>query len=464
MNNQMSPLNREGSAYEKLNALFDEGTFVELGAYLGCGSYAGVVCGYGAINGALTFAFAQAFDRDKGAFGVLESKKITDLYEQAKKCGAPVIGVFASAGAKISEGSKALAAFGSLLKKISEVSGVVPQIAVIDGVCAGLSATAASMFDLVIAAEDAKFYICPPSVQKNAGATDAGTIKTAAANGIVDIVCPDSASALDKAREIAAMIPQNNSAGLTYIEAGDDLNRSTPELANVTDAKDILASVSDNGVYTLLKETCAPEVAIAIASIGSLTAGVIVNHNGAALTPKAARKIAQFITFCDNFSIPMVTLVNTTGIDASVDAENAPDAPEYARLAAAYAGATCAKVTAVIGKAYGAAFTLLGSRSVGADIVLATANAEISVMEPDAAVQFMYGDEIKASADPVALRTEKKKAWLAEMASAEAAARAGDVDDVVAPEELRARIISACMMLWSKAEGDIRRKHSKLPF
>ena len=111
MNNQMSPLNREGSAYEKLSALFDEGTFVELGAYLGCKTYAGVVCGYGAINGALTFAFAQAFDRDKGAFGALESKKITDLYEQAKKCGAPIIGVFASAGAKISEGSKALAAF-----------------------------------------------------------------------------------------------------------------------------------------------------------------------------------------------------------------------------------------------------------------------------------------------------------------------------------------------------------------
>lgn len=464
MNNQMSPLTREGSAYEKLNALFDEGTFVELGAYLGSGTYAGVVCGYGAIDGALTFAFAQAYDRDKGAFGTLESRKITDLYDQAKKCGAPVIGVFASAGAKIEEGSKALAAFGNFLKKISEVSGVVPQIAVIDGVCAGLSATAASMFDLVIAAEDAKFYICPPSVQKNAGVADAGSIKVAAANGIVDIVCPDSASAIAKARELAASVPQNNRAGLTYIEAGDDMNRATPELASATDAKEILASIADNGVYTLLKETCAPEVAIAIASLGSMTAGVIVNNKGAALTPKAARKIAQFITFCDNFSIPMVTIVNTTGIDATVDAENAPDAPEYARLAAAYAGATCAKVTAVIGKAYGAAFTLLGSRSVGADLVLATTGAEISIMEPDAAVQFMYGDEIKAYADPVALRAEKKKIWLSEMASAEAAARAGDVDDVVAPEELRARIISACMMLWSKAEGDVRRKHSKLPF
>lgn len=464
MNNQFSPLTREGSAYEKLSLLFDEGTFVELGAYLAGKTYAGVVCGYGAVDGALTFAFAQAYDREKGAFGALESRKMTELYDQAKKCGAPVIGIFASAGAKIEEGSTALAAFGSLLKKISEVSGVVPQIAVIDGVCAGLSATAASMFDLVIAAEDAKFYICPPSVQKNAGVADAGSIQTAAANGIVDIVCPDSDSALAKARELVASIPQNNRAGLTYIEAGDDMNRATPELATATDAKEILASIADNGVYTLLKESCAPEVAIAIASLGSMTAGVVVNNRGAALTPKAARKIAQFITFCDNFSIPMVTLVNTTGIDASVDAENAPDAPEYARLAAAYAGATCAKVTAVIGKAYGAAFTLLGSRSVGADVVLASSTAEISVMEPDAAVQFLYGDEIKASDDPVTVRAEKKKMWVSEMASAQAAARAGEVDDVVAPDELRARIISACMMLWSKAEGDIRRKHSKLPF
>lgn len=464
MNTQISPLTRDGGAYEKLNALFDEGTFVELGAYLCDKTYASVVCGYGAVEGALTFAFAQAFDRDKGAFGVLESRKITDLYDQAKKCGAPVIGIFASAGAKIEEGSAALSAFGSLLKKISEVSGVVPQIAVIDGVCAGLSATAASMFDLMIAAEGASFYICPPSVQKNSGVEDAGSIAVAAKNGVVDIVCPDSDAAIAKAREVVSKIPQNNRQGLAYIEAGDDLNRATPELATAADAKEILASVADNGNYTILKETCAPEVAIAIASLGSTTAGLIVNNAGATLTPKAARKIAQFITFCDNFSIPVVTLVNTTGIDASVDAENAPDAPEYARLAAAYAGATCAKVTAVVGKAYGAAFTLLGSRSVGADMVLATPAAEISVMEPDAAVQFLYGSEIKASADPVALRAEKKKAWIAECASAQAAARAGEVDDVVAPEELRGRIISALMMLWSKAEGDIRRKQSKLPF
>lgn len=464
MNNQISPLTRSGDAYEKLKALFDEGTFVELGAYLSDKAYASVVCGYGAVDGALTFAFAQAFDRNKGALGTIESRKICDLYEQAKKCGAPVVGVFASAGAKVEEGSAALAAFGSLLKKISDVSGVVPQIAVIDGVCAGLSATAASMFDLVVASESASYYICPPNVQKNAGAENAGSIAVAAKNGVIDLVCPDSASAIAQARALVAMIPQNNRQGLAYIEAGDDLCRATPEVATAADAKALLSAVCDNGAYTLLKETCAPEVAIAIASLGSMTAGVIANNAGAALTPKAARKIAQFITFCDNFSIPVVTLVNTTGIDASVDAENAPDAPEYARLAAAYAGATCAKVTAVVGKAYGAAFTLLGSRSVGADMVLALPNAEISVMEPDAAVQFMYGDEIKASDDPVALRAEKKQAWIADVASAASAARAGEVDDVVAPEELRARILSACMMLWSKAEGEIRRKHSKLPF
>ncbi len=464
MNHQMNPLTRTGAAYEKLNALFDEGTFVELGAYLSDRAYAGVVCGYGAVDGALTFAFAQDPDREKGAMGAIESKKICDLYEQAKKCGAPVVGIFASAGAKISEGTGALAAFGALLKKISDVSGVVPQIAVIDGVCAGLSATAVSMYDLVVASEGSAYYICPPNVQKNAGVENAGSIEAAAKSGVIDVVCPDSASAIAKAKALVAMIPQNNRQGLAYIEAGDDLNRPTPEVATAPDAATLLASIADNGVYTLLKEACASEVSVALASLGSMTAGVIANEAGAPLTPKAARKIAQFITFCDNFSIPVVTLVNTVGIDATVEAEIAPDAPEYARLAAAYAGATCAKVTAVVGKAYGAAFTLMGSRSVGADMVLALPTAEISVMEPDAAVQFMYGDEIKSADDPVALRAEKKKDWLCNCASAEAAARAGEVDDVVAPEELRARIISACMMLWSKAEGEIRRKHSKLPF
>ncbi len=455
---------RDGTAHQKLAQLFDAGTLVELGAYVGDSEYAGVVCGYGAVNDALTFAFAQDYSRNKGAIGEAEAKKIISLYELAKKNGAPVIGIFASAGAKVTEGNKTLAAFGQVLAKMTDASGIIPQIAVIDGVCAGLSAAAASLCDLVVASEGGKFYITPPSVLKSQGDADAGSIAEAAADGLIDVICPDADSAVAKAREIVAMLPQNNCQGLAFVEAGDDLNRPTPDAANAPDTAALIAMMADNGKFTELKHDNAPEAITALASVGAMTAGIVANADGAPLTPGAARKIASFISFCDNFSIPVISLVNTCGIQLSKTAESAPYASELARLASAYAAATCPKVTAVVGKAYGAAFTLMGSKSIGADLVLALPGAEISIMEPDAAVQFIYGDEIKAAADPAALRQAKKDAWINGEGSVEAAAKAGEVDDIVEPAELRARIISACMMLWSKADGEIRRKHSKLPF
>lgn len=455
---------RDGTAHQKLAQLFDEGTLVELGAYVGDSDYAGVVCGYGAVNDALTFAFAQDFSRNKGAFGEAEAKKIISLYELAKKNGAPVIGIYASAGAKVTEGAKTLAAFGQVLAKMTEVSGVIPQIAVVDGVCAGLSATAVTLSDILIASEDGKFYIAPPSVLKAQGDKEAGSVAEAAEEGLIDVVCANGDEAIAKAREIASMIPQNNRQGLAFIDAGDDMGRPTPDAANAADTAALVAMIADNGNYTELKKAVAPEALTALASVGSLTAGIVANAKGASLTPAAARKMASFISFCDNFSIPVISLVDTCGIELTKSAEKAPYASELARLASAYAAATCPKITAVVGKAYGAAFTLMGSKSIGADVVLALPTAEISVMEPDAAVQFIYGEEIKAAADPVADRQAKKDAWIAGEGSAVAAAQAGEVDDIVEPAELRARIISACMMLWSKADGEIRRKHSKLPF
>jgi acetyl-CoA carboxylase carboxyltransferase component len=452
-----SPLIREGAAYDTLAKLFDENTFVELGAYVGKAAYAGVVCGYGAVEGALTFAFVQDFSRDKGAFGQAEAKKIVSLYELAAKSGAPVIGVFASAGAKIVEGDVALSAFGSVLTKVTALSGIVPQIAVIDGICAGLNATIASLFDVIVASEKCSFYVNPPFIQKSKGALDAGTAVKALENGLLDIVCEDP---IAKAREIISLLPQNNAQGLAYSEAGDDLNRQTPEIADMSATLDIVKALTDCGRFEEWKASCAPEVHIGLAPLGGTTTGIIATDGEGYLTPKAARKISSFLSFCDNYMIPVLTVVDTKGIDPSVDAENAPYASELSRLAASYASSTNAKVTLLVGKAYGAAYTLLGSKAVGADIVLASDKAVISIMEPDAAVQFLYGQDIKTPDD----RAAKKAEWLENQASPAAAAAIGDVDDIVESKELRAKIISAFMTLWAKADDRLGKKHSKLPF
>lgn len=455
-----NPPVRSGEAYDDISALFDESTFVELGAYAGSDSYAAVVCGYGAINGALTFAFVQDYTRDKGALGCIEADKICSLYDMAKKSGAPVIGVWNSAGARVGEGEKVLSSFGKLLSKITEMSGVVPQIAVVKGICGGMAATAVSMFDIVVASEGASLYVNPPFVLKNLGLKDAGSIKSAAENGLVDIVCPDGTAALLKARELSAMLPQNNAQGLSYCDNGDDDNRLTPELNGCVDTLKFVETVVDGGQYTELKHDCAPEIITALASVGSMVTGIVATVHGKSLTPKASRKAAGFISFCDNFQIPVLTLADCEGIDISVDSENAAYAPELSRLAAAYAVSTNTKITAIVGNAFGSAYTLLGSKAVGADVVLATENAVISVMKPEAAVQFIYSDEIKTPAD----REEKTNEWMLDHASAAAAASTGDIDDVVPAEELRARIISALGMLWSKASGNVSGKHSKLPF
>lgn len=451
---------REGGAYARLAALFDEGTFSELSAYVGGPEYASVICGYGAVEGALTFAFAQDPGRDAGGVGSAEADKIASLYALAGKSGAPVVGIFASSGARIAQGNAAMAAFGRILSCVSRLSGIVPQIAVIDGVCAGMSAVAASMFDVIVANEQGHFYMNPPSVLKSKGDKAAGSVRSAAANGLCDIVCPDGVSAIAKVRELLSVLPQNDNQGLAYSQSGDDLSRLTPEIGGMSDPMAVITALTDCGNFLPFKADCAPEVITGLAPMGGTTTGVAALLAGGILTPKAARKIAGFLSFCDSFRIPFLTLVDTGGIDLSVDAENAPYASELSRLASAYASSTNAKVTVVLGKAYGAACTLLGSKAVGADLVYAVQSAEISVMEPAAAVQFLYGDEIHTPAERQARIAE----WIADKASPAAAAAAGEVDDVIAPADVRAKVISAFMMLWAKAEGSVARKHSKLPF
>ena len=445
-----------GLSKARLESIFDGGTFVEIGAYTkradSQADFESVVCGYGAVEGRLAFAFIQDSGRTKGAFGERHAKKIAALYELAVKNGAPIIGVFDSAGAVIYDGAQALAAYGKLMKKISDASGIIPQIAVIDGVCGGSSAVAASMFDFVVTVKDhSKLYVNPPFV--------VGETKPAVARGLSAYEAQDEASAFGFVRELIAILPQNN-ADASYTDSADDLNRTVSVDVETDAAEALVGAIADDGKFTRLYADYTDTALLGFASFGGVLTGVIASQPAkkGILTIGTARAAAKLISFCDSFGIPVLTLVNSEGLEVTVEAENAAYASELARLAYAYTTSENAKVTVVVGKAYGAAFTLLGSKSVGADIVFALPTACVSVLSPEASVAFVWNDKVGERS-----REELEAEWKETCGSAREAVDVGEIDDIVEPSELRKRVCAAIGMLSAKADGIPTRKHANLP-
>ncbi len=445
-----------GLSKARLESIFDSGTFVELGAYTkrtdSQAEFESVVCGYGAVEGKLAFAFIQDSGRTKGAFGERHAKKIASLYALAIKNGAPVIGVFDSAGAIVYDGAQALAAYGKLMKNISEASGVIPQIAVIDGVCGGSSAVAASMFDFIVTVKDkSEFFVNPSFV--------VGKTESAVAQGLSAYEAETEADAFGFVRNLVALLPQNN-ADSVCAETADSLNRTVSVNPEAYEIKSLLRELADDGSFIELYADYTENAVYGFGSFGGVIAGVVASNPAkkGILDIKAARAAAKMVAFCDSFGIPVITLVDSEGLDVSAEAENGAYASELARLAMAYTTSENAKVTVVLGKAYGTAFTLLGSKAVGADIALALPTACISVLSPEASVAFVWNQRVGEKS-----REELETEWKEKCASAAEAADAGEIDDIVDPAELRQRICAALNMLAAKAEGTPARKHANLP-
>lgn len=444
----------------RIASIFDEGTFVEIGKYVKAAAsefsnttseFEGVITGYGAIDGRLVFAFVQDFSRMKGAVGEMHARKIASLYEMAIKNSAPVIGVFDSAGAYVLEGVAALSGYGKIMNCVSRANGVIPQIAVIAGICSGSMATIASMFDFTVACENnGEFYINPPFIMnKKENGKTLGSIKACADCGLIDYICADEAEAYAKAKMLLGYLPQNCADGTVYTMSTDEINRLTPEVSSVIsaagyDMKSVIASVSDSGIFCERAEMYAPEMLTGFITLNSMVVGIVANTpavNGGRITANAAKKAAKHIAFCDNFDIPILTLVDTEGYDVSVESEKAPYSDALAELAYGYSVSDNAKVTVVLGNAYGAAFTLMGSKSLGADIAFAVDNAKISVMPVDSAVAFVKGGKVT---------DEERAEWESTMASPVKAARNGDIDDIISCDELRVRVAAAFEMLSDK--------------
>lgn len=427
----------------KISSLFDAGTFVEIGAYIKrrgeVEAYDGVICGYGSISGKLAFAFVQDSDRTNGAFDEAGAKKIEMLYDMAIKNGAAVIGVFDSAGAVVADGSSVLSAYGRFISCVAKASGVIPQIAIYDGLCTGMALTVSNMFDLTVNVEEKSELYLTATNKDNKCFMPAISVKT-------------EDEALAAARELVEILPQNNRDDASVM-SGDDAARAV-SVSGLT-GKALVETLADNGKFI---EIYAKESGIVtgFAFFGGTLCGVVASDNACdagKIGGIGAKKAANLISFCDRFGIAVLTLVDSEGLCDCACGKCT------AMLAGAYANATCAKVTVVTGKAYGAAFTLLGSKSIGADIALALEGSVISVMSPESAVAFLMNDKITAEKS----REDVEAEWCEKYASAQNAAENGDVDDIVDEATLRARICSALYMLAVKADGTPDRKYARTP-
>ena len=450
-----------GQSKARLESIFDAGTFVELSAYSrkkDGDEFSGVVCGYGAISGKLAFAFSQDSSRKKGAFDEKQAKKIVDLYSLALKNGAPVIGIFDSMGAVVYDGASALAAYGKVMKCVSEASGIIPQIAVVDGMCAGSMSLIASMFDFAVTIKDvSKLYVNTPFVVGD----DVKASDFSAKAGTSIYCADDETAAFTFVKELVDLLPSNNAEGAIVCETADDVNRVVDFDASAYTPEELIAKIADFGKSLKLYGNYCDTVAAHFATIGGILACVVASNpeKKGILDIKAARVISKLIAFCDNFNIPFVNLVDSEGFDVSLEAEYSAYSSELARLATAYATSTSAKVSVVIGKAYGAAYTLLGSKALGADVSYALDSACISVLSPEASVAFVWNDKVSADVK----REDVEAEWKEKIASSVEALELGEIDDVIDPSEIRKRICAALSMLVFKSDKLPARKHFNLP-
>lgn len=430
--------------YMRLQKLFDDAIFTQVDAFAKSeGGYAEAVAGYGYINGTGVYAIAQNSDLSGGAMSQAQAAKIKKVYDLAQKTGVPVITIYDSIGGRLTEGSQLLTAYGEILKMSSALSGVIPQISVVLGPCLGTQALIAACGDVVIAAKGAEF-----SLDVNTGST----AEKAFENGTAHLLAADEEDAIAIARDVASMLPANNietAAGFEFADASENVADNTP-------ANDIPELVADDGSYLELSAAYGDDAVTALATLTGITVG-FVSAGAKILGGDACKKIARFVRFCDAFSIPVITFV---------DSEKFCCLKSAARVSSAYAEATTAKISVITGEAYGALYVALAGTGSNADITFAYPNASVSPLNPYASAVIMLGDEIgkelKGSANPQADKEALVAKFKAENCSVFEAAANGYVEDVITPSATRAKLASALDMLIGKRVQRLPKKHNNL--
>lgn len=461
------------SAIDRINALVDANSFVEIGALVTKRSTDfnmqeksvpgdGVITGYGLIDGSIVYVYSQDAAAMGGSVGEMHASKICRMYDMAMKAGAPVIGLIDCAGVRLQEATDSLAGFGRIYSKQAEASGLIPQISAILGTCGGGVAISSVLSDFTFMEKDAKLFVNSPNALDGNYVDKCDTSSSAfqSTANTVDFVCEGEAALLEAVRDFMAIVPAN-CEDMAIEDCNDDLNRLVPEFASdCADPAKALADISDENKFIEVKAGYAKEMVTGFIKLNGITVGAIANRTAvlgddgkavekfdSVLTTAGCGKAEEFVYYCDSFGIPVLTLTNVTGYAATIDEEKTI-AAAAAKLTAAFAGTETPKVNLITGKAFGSAYVTMNSKHIGADLVFAVADAQIGMMDAKAAAQIMYSDEIAAAKDKTSVIDAKAAEYAELQSSPKAAASRGYVDTIIDAESARKQLVYAFEMLY----------------
>jgi acetyl-CoA carboxylase carboxyltransferase component len=480
------------TARERIELLLDKGSFRELDAFithratdfgLDQQKFLGdsVVTGWGTMDGRLIYVFAQDFTVIGGSLGEAHAAKIAKVMDMALRNGAPLIGLNDSGGARIQEGVDSLAGYAEIFLRNTLASGVIPQISVILGPCAGGAVYSPALTDFTVMVRNSSYmFVTGPDIVKAATHEDVdfeglgGASVHAEKSGVCHLVADSESDALYFVRKLLSFIPSNNMDDAPFRVTDDDPLRMEAHLDEIIpddsskpyNMKDVICMVVDNADFFEIQGDYATNIIVGFARLGGHPVGLIANQPevlAGVLDIKSSEKAARFIRFCDAFNIPIVTFVDTPGYLPGTDQEHNGVIRCGAKLLYAYCEATVPKLTLITRKAYGGAYIVMSSKHIRGDLNLAWPSAEIAVMGPDGAVGKVFGKELKTAEDPEKRKKELVNDYVEKFANPYVAASRGYLDDVIEPRETRPRLINALEMLANKRDSNPPKKHGVIP-
>lgn len=480
------------TARERIDLLVDPGTFVEINPFIELrvkdfglenqkGPGDGVVTGYGKVNGRPIYLFSQDFTVFGGALGEMHANKIANVMDLAAKNGAPFVGLNDSGGARIQEGVVSLDGYGKVFYRNSIYSGVIPQISVIMGPCAGGAVYSPAITDFVMMVDKtSQMFITGPKVietvtgEKISSEDLGGSRVHNSISGVAHFRAQSEEAIIEQVRTLLSYLPQNNQEKPPVAEYNSDEDDYRPDLTDLIpfdavrpyDVRVVVEQVVDAGSFTEVQKEFAKNVVVGFGRIKGQPVGLVCNQPkfmAGGLDIDSSDKAARFIRTCDAYNIPIITFEDVTGFFPGVKQEHGGIIRHGAKILFAYSEATVPKITVILRKAYGGAYVALNSKAIGADMVYAWPNAEIAVMGPQGAANIIFAKEIANSPDPEATRAQKIEEYREKFANPYVAASMGMVDDVIDPRDTRIKLIQALDMMQNKKESRPEKKHGNIP-
>jgi acetyl-CoA carboxylase carboxyltransferase component len=482
----------EFTARGRLEHLFDTGSFVEIDAgvqhrsrHFGMGDKVipgdGVVCGFGTLDGRTAYAYSQDRTVLGGSLGEAHAQKIAKIMDLAGQTGNPLIGINDSGGARIQEGVEALAGYGEIFRRNVRFSGVIPQISLLMGPCAGGAVYSPALTDFVVMIDKKSYmFVTGPKVVR---AVTSEAIDTESlgggrvhseVSGVAHFLVGNELEGLALARQILSYFPANNCAAPQALPCDDPTSRScdtlrtlVPEQANRPyEACDVINAIVDSGTFLQVRAGWAQNVRIGLARLGGMPVGIVANNPGhlaGVLDMDAARKAARFVRTCDAFGLPIVSLVDVPGFLPGRAQEHGGIIDHGAKLAYAYCEASVPKISVILRKAYGGAYIVMSSKTVGGDLCFAWPRAEIAVMGAPGAVEILHARQLRDHADPAAHAKELASQYNQSFANPAIAQARGLIDSVIEPEQTRQALCQALSALQGKREAMPPKRHGNIP-